>query len=118
MSRAPQSFKAEVDGDTPLRLCEALEIAFPRGGVNVSALRREAQRGRLFISRIAGKDFTTLNHVREMIEQCRVKPSRPDCGSSPNSATKTVESLTLPSGLSLTQVASTQVMADSCTKSR
>jgi len=31
-----------VDNDTPLRLADAIEIAFPRGGITVSGLRKEA----------------------------------------------------------------------------
>jgi hypothetical protein len=49
-----------VDNDTPLRLADAIEIAFPRGGITVSGLRKEAAKGRLIIERIAGKDFVTL----------------------------------------------------------
>ena len=38
-----------------------------------SGLRREASRGRLAIMRIAGKDFTTLAAIQEMMEKCRVR---------------------------------------------
>lgn len=57
--------------DTPLRLSVAAALAFSDGGVKASSLRREAANGRLVIWRIAGKDFTTLAAIRDMIELCR-----------------------------------------------
>jgi len=66
--------------DTPLRLDVAAKIAFPRSGMSASGLRREAKRGRLVIERVAGKDYTTLNHINRMRELCRVKQSDRDCG--------------------------------------
>jgi hypothetical protein len=71
---------AETDA---LRLKEAIEIAFPRGGMTVSGLRREAQKGRLEISRIAGKDWTTLSAIKDMMEKCRVQPREPASGFAP-----------------------------------
>jgi hypothetical protein len=59
----------------------AVEIAFPAGGMTVSGLRREYERGRLEIEEIAGKQFTTLRAIEEMRERCRVKRKGPDCGS-------------------------------------
>ena len=100
-----------IDADMPLRLSEAAKIAFPRGGMTVAGLRREAKRGRLAIYRIAGKDFTTLNHIKGMSEQCRVRSSRQDSIQDQNSETKTVESLKLPLGLSLMEVANSELDA-------
>lgn len=60
--------------DDPIRLKDAIAIAFPHGGITVSGLRAEARRGRLKIERIAGKDFTTLRDVHEMRAACRVSP--------------------------------------------
>jgi hypothetical protein len=65
---------ADVDDTAPLRLADAAAIAFPNGGMTAAGLRREAKRGRLVVSRIAGKDYTTLADIRGMIEQCRVNP--------------------------------------------
>src|SRR5215831_4565756 len=62
--------------DTPLRLDAAAKIAFPDGGMTAAGLRREWKRGRLVIERVAGKDFTTLNHIERMREQCRVEHDR------------------------------------------
>jgi hypothetical protein len=45
--------------DRPLRLAVAAKVAFPDGSMSASGLRREAQRGRLVIERIAGKDYTS-----------------------------------------------------------
>lgn len=60
------------DDTTPLRLKEAAELAFPGGGMTPSGLRREAQRGRLVIERIAGKDYVTLEAIAAMRQLCRV----------------------------------------------
>ena len=69
----------EIGPDTPLRLREAAQIAFPNGGMTESGLRREAKRGNLTIERIAGKDFTTLAAIREWwkaVEKARRKAER------------------------------------------
>jgi hypothetical protein len=55
------------DRNAPLRLAHAIKIAFPNGGMTVAGLRREAARGRLISHRIAGRDFTTLADIDEMI---------------------------------------------------
>jgi hypothetical protein len=62
----------KITPTTPLRLAEALQVAFPHGGMTVSGLRLEAARGRLKIERIAGKDFTTLAAIEEMRALCVV----------------------------------------------
>lgn len=62
--------------ETPLRLKDAAEIAFPGGGMTPSGLRREALRGTLVIERVAGKDYVTLKAIAEMRGKCRVKPKR------------------------------------------
>lgn len=62
-----------IDRDTPLRLADAIKIAFPKGGMTVSGLRRERDRNRLIVERIAGKEFTTLAHIERMRELCRVE---------------------------------------------
>jgi hypothetical protein len=63
-----------ISDDTPLRLARAAELAFPGGGMTAKGLRREAERGRLVIERIAGKDFTTLRAIADMRKLCRVVP--------------------------------------------
>jgi hypothetical protein len=83
--------------DTPMRLSKAARLAFPDGSIKSSGLRKEAKRGRLVIERIAGKDYTTLQHIEEMRQLCRVERKVP---------TSTSESESVPpekaSGLSLT----------------
>jgi hypothetical protein len=66
--------------DRPLRLALAASIAFPDGSMTASGLRREAQRGRLVIERIAGKDYTTIAAIEKMREQCRVEAKGPASG--------------------------------------
>src|SRR5215217_7992892 len=63
--------------DTPMRLSKAARLAFPDGSVTATALRKEAKRGRLVIERIAGRDFTTMQHIEEMRKKCRVEPKAP-----------------------------------------
>jgi hypothetical protein len=60
-----------LDPSDPLRLADAVKIAFPCGGMTVSGLRREAAKGRLTIEKIAGKDFVTLEAINEMRVKCR-----------------------------------------------
>lgn len=73
--------------DAPLRLRDAARIAFPpdqvtgRPTMTESGLRREAAAGRLTIWRVAGKDFTSLAAIREMLEKCRVETQSPVSGS-------------------------------------
>jgi hypothetical protein len=57
-----------------LRLARAAEIAFPDGSIGASALRKEMAKGRLKVWLIAGKHFTTLEAIDEMIELCRLQP--------------------------------------------
>ena len=63
----------KVTPDTPLRLGVAAALAFPDGSMTASGLRREAERGRLVIERVAGKDFTTLANIEQMRALCRVQ---------------------------------------------
>jgi hypothetical protein len=74
--------------DTPLRLEAAAAIAFPDGGMTANGLRRESKRGRLVIERVAGKDYTTLNHIKRMRELCRVNQDNQDSGYGKRALTK------------------------------
>jgi hypothetical protein len=103
--------KAAIASDTPLRLDVAAKIAFPRGGMTAAGLRRESKRGRLVIERVAGKDYTTLDHIAEMRKLCQLQRSRPDFGKDPRAEIRTAISLMLPSGLSLMEVASSALDA-------
>jgi hypothetical protein len=70
--------KPPITEDTPLRLASAAELVFGKnGGMTASGLRKEAQRGRLVIERIAGKDFTTLRAIADMRKLCRLVPKSP-----------------------------------------
>src|SRR4051812_31136440 len=69
-----------IDLDAPLRLEDAVRLFFPYGGMTVSGLRREAQRGRLIIEKIANKHFTTRRAIESMRDLCRAKPSQHDFG--------------------------------------
>src|SRR6516162_30661 len=71
--RASMTDRAQPDiaPNAPLRLADAVKIAFPMGGMTVAGLRRERDRDRLVIEKIAGKEFTTLAHIERMRELCR-----------------------------------------------
>lgn len=45
----------KITPDTPLRLEIAATLAFPDGSMTAAGLRREGERGRLVIEKIAGK---------------------------------------------------------------
>jgi hypothetical protein len=92
----------KIKPDVPLRLEIAAAIAFPDGSMTAAGLRREAERGRLVIERIAGKDFTTLANIERMRELCRVEAkvhastsgdaaSAPPYGSSSTMAAKSAQ---------------------------
>ena len=78
---------ALVGLDTPLRLEQAVTVAFPFGGMTVSGLRKERDRGNLCIEKIAGKEFTTLRNIEEMRVKCRAQLKAQDYGSNRKSAT-------------------------------
>jgi integrase len=58
----------------------AAALEFPDGSMHASGLRREAQHGRLRIWRIAGKDYTAKQALKEMRGQC-VLPNHHDSSS-------------------------------------
>lgn len=64
-----------------LTLKEAAERISP--ALTADSLRTEARRGRLHITRVAGKSFVTEADLREMLERCRGVPRDPDSGSVP-----------------------------------
>lgn len=62
-----------IGPDTPLRLEDAVKLAFPAGGITLAGLRKEVARGNLAVEKIAGKLFTTLADIKRMREKCRSK---------------------------------------------
>ncbi len=80
--------RSQVTDDTPLRLDQAVDIFFYEGsGITVSSLRREHKRGRLQVFTIAGKQFTTLAYLRQMMEACQVPSKTGGLVPSPHAAT-------------------------------
>jgi hypothetical protein len=65
-----------IDNDTPQRLA----VVAAQFGQTAGALRTEARRGRLVISRVAGKDWTSVVEVQRMFNLCRVMPEAPTYG--------------------------------------
>jgi hypothetical protein len=88
-----------ISPNTPLRLDVAATLAFPDGSMTVSGLRRERDRGRLEIERIAGKDYTTLASIERMRELCRVPLKESGSGFVPRNETLTAHSANEPCGL-------------------
>ena len=86
-AQTDQELPTHVGLDTPLRLDRAVKLAFPFGGMTVSGLRRERDRGNLGIEKIAGKEFTTLRNIEEMRVKCRAQLKAQDCGSNRKSVT-------------------------------
>src|SRR5258705_4029647 len=70
---------SQFDPDAPVRLSVASKIAFPDGSMTASGLRREAKRGRLQIVRVAGKQYTSLEAIKRMIELCREPATEVAC---------------------------------------
>lgn len=62
---------------TPFRLSRGAVIC----GYPASALRTEARRGNLVLTRVAGKDYVTERAIRDMERKCQHTASPPDCGS-------------------------------------
>lgn len=91
--------RGEIGPDTLIRLSDALDIAFPLGGMTVNGLRLERDRRTLEIIRVAGRDFTTLNAIKDMAERCRVRSNGHASSSDPH-ASKTGKFSPKPSGSS------------------
>lgn len=86
--------RSQITPHTPLRLGDAVKIAFPLGGVTAADLRRERDCNRLVIEKIAGKEFTTLAHIERMRELCRDEAREQDLSSKPLAETGAENSLT------------------------
>lgn len=102
-ARATIPSREEVGADTPLRLDVAAVVAFPDKTMTGRGLRLEANRGRLDISKVAGRYYTTLRAIGDMLRKCRHEASDLDCGSGTNDATPPAASRTPPCGSSSTE---------------
>lgn len=67
---------ATIGDDDPVRLTDAPAVFFPFGGMTLSALRTERDKGNLVVERIAGKEFVTRRAINEMRARCRDPRSR------------------------------------------
>ena len=90
-----------ITSTAPLRLDVVAQLAFPDGSMTASGLRREGRRGHLVIERIAGKDFTTLQHIEDMRLKCRNQQKAQGSGSNPKSVTPAANSSTVLPGSSV-----------------
>lgn len=71
---------SEWEDTEPVTLVEAIALLFPNGPLTVKSLRTAIHRSDLAAARVAGKDFTTLKAVREMM-----KPRRKHIATGPRS---------------------------------
>jgi hypothetical protein len=62
--------------DDPVPLRAAVELFFPLGGMTLSKLRAQAEKGNLAIERIGRTEFVTARAIREMRARCREQESR------------------------------------------
>jgi hypothetical protein len=102
---SPRQSPAHVDIplDMPLRLEAAAIAEFGAdGGMGARGLRREAARGRLVIYRVAGKDYTTRQDIKDMLQQCRAADRGRDSTCANLDATAADASAMAPSGSSST----------------
>src|SRR5689334_19191815 len=97
---------SNIDPNAPLRLKDAVEVAFPLGGITEAGLRREIGRGRLTYETIAGKQFVTLRAIEEMRKKCRVEARDHGSGCNQPEETGNGKSSNRPSGSSETDRAS------------
>lgn len=95
--------KDEIGIDTPLRLAAAVELAFPDRSMTVSGLRKERAAGRLETWIMAGKEYTSLAAIDEMVKKCRAQRRVLASISSPPVTTPKAGSLIEPPGLSETE---------------
>lgn len=58
--------------DAPLITLKSALSYFEQGTMTVSTLRLERDRGRLQTYRVGAREFTTIEDVRRMVDQCRV----------------------------------------------
>jgi hypothetical protein len=59
---------------------EAAARFFPNGAVSKRSLRTEARKGRLRVTRIAGKDLVSESAIRAMLEACQCPAPAKDPG--------------------------------------
>lgn len=105
MSEARKVDPSKVDRDTPLRLDVAAALAFPDNSMTMSSLRKERNAGRLETWMMAGKEFTSLAAIDEMVKQCRAQRRVPASTSSPPATT-------LPDGLLIARPGSSETESE------
>jgi len=83
MTVRPLPDRASIGPDTPLRLEDAIAIAFPTGGLTKNEARVAVDEGRLVAYRLGGKLLTTLANVEVMERRQRPRPEGPGASRSP-----------------------------------
>lgn len=91
-----------VKPDTPLRLAVAAALAYPDGSMSAATLKALADNGKLTVERPGRTIYTTLRHIEEMRERCRLTAKGHASGSDRHAEGRTGGSLTLPRGTSET----------------
>jgi hypothetical protein len=70
-----------------MRLADAAREVMGDHAPSVAWLRKQAAEGKLDIWRIAGKDYTTPDAIREMLDRCRSTRKESGYGSGPPTGT-------------------------------
>jgi hypothetical protein len=70
----------DIRPDEPVPLAEACRLFFG-GYITPATLRKEGQRGKIVLLRIANKHFVTPNAIKEMLNECQ-EPRNPLASSS------------------------------------
>lgn len=101
----------------PMEAYYSLEAAaalfFPGGVVTKHSLRTEARKGRLRVTRIAGKDLVSESAIRAMLEacQCPAPEKDPGCGSAGEGEEPASGSSSI-GGMSIAQAAARQTLKE------
>lgn len=91
-----------VKPDTPLTLAVAAALAYPDGSMSAATLKALADNGKLTVERPGRTIYTTLRHIEEMREICRLMAKGHASGSDRHVGGRTAESLIPPHGTSET----------------
>jgi hypothetical protein len=73
--------RASVTPTDWITLDTAAALAFPDGTVSVNVLRAQRDKGRLDTWRLGRREYTTLEAVNRMKQQCHAEPRQPASGS-------------------------------------
>jgi len=83
----------QVGNDTPVSLKTIVKQCLPDGSITIRKLKKKVEDGMLVAWDIDGELLTSRAQVERMLDKCRAKPNRHDCGSANHDAQSQVEAL-------------------------